>query len=66
TRMVLLGGFAPVTAANPRPYSMPPFAQQLSDSDVSAVVSYMRRSWTNNASVVRPEDVSRYRHTPID
>ncbi|MEO9214626.1 MAG: cytochrome c, partial [Rhodanobacter sp.] len=42
TRMVLLGGFAPVTAANPRPYSMPPFAQQLSDSDVSAVVSYMR------------------------
>lgn len=66
TRMVLLGGFAPVTAANPRPYSMPPFAQQLSDSEVSAVVSYMRRSWTNNASVVRPEDVSRYRHTPID
>jgi mono/diheme cytochrome c family protein len=66
TRMVLLGGFAPTTAANPRPYSMPPFAQQLSDTDVSAVVSYMRRSWTNNASVVRPEDVSRYRHTPID
>jgi mono/diheme cytochrome c family protein len=66
TRMVLLGGFAPLTAANPRPYSMPPFAQQLSDSEVSAVVSYMRRSWTNNASVVRPEDVSRYRHTPID
>jgi len=66
TRMILLGGFAPVTAANPRPYSMPPFAQQLSDSEVSAVVSYMRRSWTNNASVVRPEDVSRYRHTPID
>jgi mono/diheme cytochrome c family protein len=66
TRMVLLGGFAPVTAANPRPYSMPPFAQQLSDNDVSAVVSYMRRSWTNNASVVRAEDVSRYRHTPID
>jgi Cytochrome c, mono- and diheme variants len=66
TRMVLLGGFAPATAANPRPYSMPPFAQQLSDSDVSAVVSYMRRSWTNKASVVRPQDVSRYRHTPID
>ncbi|MFC5580383.1 c-type cytochrome [Rhodanobacter terrae] len=66
TRMVLLGGFAPATAANPRPYSMPSFAQQLSDSEVSAVVSYMRRSWTNKASVVRPEDVSRYRHTPID
>lgn len=66
TRMILLGGFAPVTAANPRPYSMPPFAQQLSDNEVSAVASYIRRAWTNHASVVRPEDVSRYRHTPID
>ncbi|MFC5524920.1 c-type cytochrome [Rhodanobacter ginsengisoli] len=66
TRMVLLGGFTPLTAANPRPYSMPPFAQQLSDSEVSAVVSYIRRTWTNHAAVVRPEDVSRYRHTPMD
>lgn len=66
TRMILLGGFAPLTASQPRPYSMPPFAQQLSDSEVSAVASYIRRSWTNQASVVRPEDVSRYRHTPID
>jgi mono/diheme cytochrome c family protein len=66
TRMILLGGFSPLTAANPRPYSMPPFAQQLTDSEVSAVASYIRRTWTNNASVVRPEDVSRYRHTPID
>lgn len=66
TRMILLGGFAPVTAANPRPYSMPPFAQQLSDSEVSAVVSYIRHAWSNHASVVRPEKVSRYRHTPVD
>lgn len=66
TRMVLLGGFAPVTIANPRPYSMPPFAQQLSDSDVAAVVSYIRHAWTNRASLVRAENVSTYRHTPID
>ncbi|MEO9080475.1 MAG: c-type cytochrome, partial [Rhodanobacter sp.] len=66
TRMILLGGFAPVTAANPRPYSMPPFAQELSDSEVSAVVSYIRHAWSNRASVVRPEKVSSYRHTPID
>jgi mono/diheme cytochrome c family protein len=65
-RMVLLGGFAPVTAANPRPYSMPPFAQQLSDSEVAAVVTYIRRGWSNRASIVRSEDVSKYRHTPID
>jgi mono/diheme cytochrome c family protein len=66
TRSVLLGGFAPVTAAYPRPYSMPPFAQQLSDSDVAAVVSYIRRSWTNNAPIVQERDVSKYRQTLID
>ncbi|AGG88165.1 cytochrome c [Rhodanobacter denitrificans] len=66
TRMVLLGGFTPVTAANQRPYSMPPFAQQLSDAEVAAVVTYIRRTWTNQASIVRAEAVSTYRHTPID
>lgn len=65
-RAVLLGGFAPVTAGNPRPYSMPPFAQQLSDSDVAAVVTYIRRSWANQASPVLERDVIKYRHTPID
>lgn len=65
-RSVLLGGFSPLTAAHPRPYSMPPFAQQLNDSDVSAVVSYIRHGWTNNASAVKPEQVSKYRQTPVD
>ncbi len=65
-RMVLLGGFTPVTAANQRPYSMPPFAQQLNDGEVAAVVTYIRRGWGNHASIVRAEDVSRYRHTPIE
>ncbi|WP_158754375.1 cytochrome c [Dyella sp. S184] len=66
TRAVLLGGFAPLTAANPRPYSMPPFAQQLNDADVAAVVSYIRGSWANKAPVVLERDVSKYRQTPID
>lgn len=66
TRVVLLGGFPPVTAGNPRPYSMPPYAQQLSDADVAAVVTYIRRAWSNQASVVRERDVAAYRHTPID
>ncbi|MEO5812398.1 MAG: cytochrome c [Rhodanobacter sp.] len=66
TRMVLLGGFPPATAGNPRPYSMPPFAQQLNDSDVALVVSYIRQAWGNKASIVRPDQVSTYRHTPID
>jgi len=65
-RTVLLGGFAPVTAGNPRPYSMPPYAQELSDEEVATVVSYIRQSWSNTAPAVRPSDVSTYRHTPID
>lgn len=65
-RMVLLGGFSPVTTADPRPYSMPPFAQQLGDANVAAVVSYIRQAWSNRASAVLERDVGKYRHTPDD
>lgn len=65
-RVVLLGGFAPATQGNPRPYSMPPFAQQLSDADVAAVVTYIRQSWGNQAPLVQERDVIKYRHTPVD
>lgn len=66
TRVVLLGGFPPVTEGNPRPYSMPPYAQQLSDADVAAVVTYIRQAWSNHASAVQEREVAAYRHTPID
>ncbi|RDS81263.1 cytochrome c [Dyella monticola] len=65
-RVVLLGGFPPVTDGNPRPYSMPPYAQQMSDADVAAVVTYIRQAWSNRASAVQERDVVTYRHTPID
>jgi mono/diheme cytochrome c family protein len=64
--VVLLGGFAPTTAAQPRPYSMPPFAQQLNDADVAAVVSYIRQAWGNGAAAVQERDVAEYRHTPVE
>ncbi|UGB46484.1 cytochrome c [Frateuria edaphi] len=65
-RIVLLGGFSPTTAAHPRPYSMPPFAQRLSDGDVASVVSYIRHAWDNNAAPVMERDVAAYRHTPVE
>ena len=65
-RIVLLGGFAPSTDANPRPYSMPPFAQQLSDGDVAAVVSYIRHAWGNDTRPVMERDVAAYRQTPVE
>src|SRR5690606_9784308 len=46
-RLVLHGGVAPTTAANPRPYSMPSFADQLDDGEVAAVVNHIRNSWNN-------------------
>lgn len=63
-RVVLSGGFAPATAGNPRPYSMPPFSQVLSDEDAAAVVTYIRHAWSNGASSISPNDVRAYRSTP--
>ncbi|SFB04554.1 Cytochrome c, mono-and diheme variants [Collimonas sp. OK607] len=65
-RVVLNGGFAPSTAANPRPYGMPPYGPTLSDSEVAAVVSYIRNSWGNKAPIVSASEVSRYRSVPLD
>ncbi|NID14219.1 cytochrome c [Luteibacter yeojuensis] len=63
-RIVLSGGFAPVTKDNPRPYSMPPFTQKLNDEDAAAVVTYIRQAWSNKAASVSPADVRAYRSTP--
>ncbi|HEY4291754.1 cytochrome c [Luteibacter sp.] len=65
-RIVLSGGFAPVTKDNPRPYSMPPFTQTLNDEDAAAVVTYIRQAWSNKAASVSPGDVRAYRSTPGD
>ncbi len=65
-RIVLNGGFAPGTAGNPRPYGMPPYSHVLSDTEVAAVVSYLRASWGNQAPPVTPSQVNRYRSVPLD
>ncbi|MDA3914747.1 cytochrome c, partial [Oleiagrimonas sp.] len=64
-RVVMLGGFEPTTRTYPRPYSMPPFMQQLSDRQVAAVVSYIRQSWGNAAEAVSPQEVRKYRSIPL-
>lgn len=65
-RIVLNGGFAPGTVANPRPYGMPPYSHALDDYEVAAVVSYVRASWGNGAAPVTANEVNRYRSTPLD
>jgi mono/diheme cytochrome c family protein len=65
-RAVLHGGYPPSTAGNPRPYGMPPFANVLTDQEVAAVLSYIRNEWGNQASMVQPGQVNRYRVVPLD
>ena len=65
-RMVLNGGYPPSTEGNPRPYGMPPFGPVLSNSDVAAVVSYIRSSWGNQGAPVSAVDVGRLRSAPMD
>jgi mono/diheme cytochrome c family protein len=60
-RIVLNGGYPPSTKGNPRPYGMPPFGQTLNDEEVAAVVSYIRNAWGNQAGMVSPNEVNRYR-----
>lgn len=60
-RAVLWGGFLPATAGNPRPFGMPPFGHQLSEEEIAAVVTYLRRSWGHQASALTALDVRRYR-----
>ncbi|MFZ6730853.1 c-type cytochrome [Undibacterium sp. Ji42W] len=65
-RMVLSGGFPPVTKDNPRPYGMPPFAHILTDSEVALVLSYVRNAWGNKAEPVTPAEVNRYRTAAME
>lgn len=62
-QIVLNGGYAPATAGNPRPFGMPPFVLELSDSDIAALLTYIRQSWGNEASVVTTLEVNRMRAT---
>ena len=65
-RMVLNGGYPPGTIRNPRPYGMPPFAQQLSDEEVAAVVTYIRTAWQNHGSAITSQDVNALRSAPLN
>jgi mono/diheme cytochrome c family protein len=65
-RMVLNGGFPPSTEGNRRPYGMPPFYPELSDQQVAAVVTFIRRSWGNDAPATTPAEVARSRGVPAD
>jgi len=61
--LVSRGGFAPATTGNPRPFGMPPFQLLLNDSDLAAVLGFIRTSWGNEGNAVSEFDVARIRNT---
>ncbi|MCO7572492.1 cytochrome c [Pseudomonas chlororaphis] len=60
--IVLKGGTLPATHSAPSTFSMPPFAWRLSDQEVADVVNFIRSSWGNQASPVKPGDVAALRN----
>ncbi|WP_236581955.1 cytochrome c [Hydrogenophaga sp. BPS33] len=60
-QIVLNGGFGPVTRGHPRPFGMPPFVLQMSDSELAEVLSYVRTQWGNQAEPVSSLDVQQMR-----
>jgi len=62
-RIILKGYTVPATASAPTAYTMPAFGWRLSDSEVAAVASFIRQSWSNSGSVVNESDVAKVRNT---
>ena len=58
---MLNGGYAPATAGNPRPFGMPPFVLVLDDTELAALLTYLRSAWGNQASAVTATEVNRMR-----
>jgi mono/diheme cytochrome c family protein len=65
-RMVLNGGYPPGTRRNPMPYGMPPFAQDLSDSEIAAVVTFIRTAWGNRGAPVNAREVNQLRSATVE
>ena len=63
-QVVLHGAYAPATAANPRPFGMPPFMLQLTDRETAALLTFIRQAWGNRAPEVNELDVNRARGQP--
>ncbi len=56
-RLLVEGGNSPQTLSGPPRQAMPPFAGQLTDSQIGAVLTWIRTSWGNDARPVTANDV---------
>ena len=62
---ITLNGSQRIVAAGvPDAYRMPAFREQLSDTEIAQVLTYMRSTWGNAGGAVDAKDVSKLRgHT---
>ncbi len=60
-RLVLRGGRRVAPHAEPTAPGMPSFGWQLNDSQVAAVLSYVRNAWKNSAAPVSADEVGKAR-----
>ncbi|MEJ2683335.1 MAG: cytochrome c [Candidatus Sulfobium sp.] len=60
-RAVLFGLHGSIIGGISYRESMPPWAGQLSDDEVAAVINHARTSWGNNAPAISPSDVAKVR-----
>jgi mono/diheme cytochrome c family protein len=44
---------------------MPPFGQELNDTDAAAVVTYIRTAWGNHGQPVTSREVNELRKAPL-
>lgn len=60
-QVIVHGGFAPVTAGNPRPFGMPPYGLELDNEQLAALMSFLRRAWGGTGSPIPAAEVQRWR-----
>lgn len=51
-RLILNGSYPPSITGNPYPYGMPPFGSRLSDTEIAALLSYMRQKWVTKLGLL--------------
>ncbi len=64
-QVLLHGGFAPSTAGQPRPFGMPPYVLQFSDTELAAVLTHIRTQWGNDAPPVTELQVRQLRSAAV-
>ncbi len=67
TQLVLHGINGPITVKGQKyEGAMPAFAEQLSDAELAAVLSFIRHEWGNDVGAINPELVAQARAASVD